>query len=147
MRRVDCLERRIAVRENQFVIPCEKRGETDDAEGIETPRMPCHQRAERVKMQGDVSAEQEDKDVVHDPVVQPIEEQRTQQRPLGQSVDVEIERRIKTRPVVKCDLHEENRREQRQGHTREEDAPERHQQIEPDQDHHEVELVLRISEE
>ena len=147
MCRVDCLERRIAVRENQFVIPCEKRGETDDAEGIETPRMPCHQRAERVKMQGDVSAEQEDKDVVHDPVVQPIKQQRAQKRSLGEPVDVEIERRIEARPVVERDLQNEDACQQRQGHVAQEEAPKRHQQIEPDQDDHEIELILCIAEE
>ena len=66
--------------------------------------------------------------------------------PLGQSVDVEIERCIKARPIVECNLQDENPRKQRQRHTREQDAPERHQEIEPDQDHHEVELVLCISE-
>ena len=147
MRRIDTLKRRVAVHEDELVVPREERTETDDTKRVEPPCVSLHPCAERIEMQSDIAAEQEDKDIVHDPVVQSIEEQRAQECPLRQSVDVEIERRVKARPVVKRNLHDEDSCEQRQCHTRKEHAPERHQQIEPNQDHHEVELVLRISEE
>ena len=54
------LKRRIAVHENQLVIPCEECSETADAECAEESRMPLHQRAECSEMQGDIAAEQED---------------------------------------------------------------------------------------
>ena len=98
-------------------------------------------------MQGEIPAEQEDKDVVHDPIVQAIKEQRAQECSLGQAVNIEVERTVKARPVVEPNLHEQDHSEQRQRHAREQHPPERHQQIEPDQDHHKVELVLCISEE
>ena len=97
-------------------------------------------------MEGDIAAEEEDKDVVHDPVVQAIEEKGAPERPLGQSVDVEIECCIEARPVVKGNLDGEDAHEQRERHAAQEDAPERHQEVEPDQNDHKVELILCIAE-
>jgi len=69
MRCVDRLERGVPVDEDQLVIPREEQPEAEETECIETARPPLDQRAERVKMQGEIAAEQEDKDVVHDPIV------------------------------------------------------------------------------
>ena len=91
---IDSLKRGIAVHEEQFVVPCEEGDEAQNTECIELTRSVQHPRAECLPVEGNIAAEEEDKDVMHDPIVQPIKEQCTQKRSLGQSVDVEVERRI-----------------------------------------------------
>ena len=98
-------------------------------------------------MQGEIPAEQEDKDVVHDPIVQAIKEQRAQECSLGQAVNIEVERTVKARPVVERDLRGEQNAEARERHMPQQDAPERHEEVEPDEDDHEVELIFRIPKE
>ena len=146
MCRVDALKRCISVHKQQLVVPREECGKADDAERIEPHCVSLHPCTKSIKMKGNIAAEQEDKDVVHDPVVQPVEEQGAQERPLGQPIDVEVERGAEARPVVESNLHEKDTGKQRQCHAREQYPPERHQEVKPDQDHHEVELVLRIPE-
>ena len=146
MRGVDALERSVAVHEKQLVVPCEEGKKTQDAERVELSRPAQHPRAECLPVESDIAAEEEDKDVVHDPVVQAIEEKGAPERPLGQSVDVEIECCIEARPVVKGNLDGEDAHEQWERHAAQEDAPERHQEVEPDQNDHEVELILCIAE-
>lgn len=98
-------------------------------------------------MQREPAAEQEDEEVVHDPVVEAVHEEGLQQRAVGQAVDVGVEADAIARPVVEGDLQDHQPREAFWADALYPVDPERHEQVEPQEDHEEVELVFRRAEE
>ena len=81
------------------------------------------------------------------PVVEAIHEEWLQQGIIWQSVDIGVEGDREARPVVKEHLEYEQCGESAQAHAAHEGNPERHEQVEPEQDDEEIELVFRTAEE
>ena len=98
-------------------------------------------------MHREIAAEYEDEDVVYDPVVQAVHEERLEKGMVGQRVDERVERDGEARPVVEAQLRDEEQDQAGLARTPHDGNPERHEQVEPDQDHEEVELVFCRAEE
>ena len=74
MRRIDCFNRRVALCEEKMVVKGEKASERTPKEERDPAARPLHECVEGIDVHSEMTAEQEDEDVVQDPVVEPIHE-------------------------------------------------------------------------
>ena len=96
MRRVNCLHRRVARLVNQIVIIDEKNDKRCRKECRNQCAAFLHKAAECVKVNGEITAEHEDEDVMENPVIETIHEERFPKRTVGQTVRIKIERDAET---------------------------------------------------
>lgn len=109
--------------------------------------MLLHEQLELLDVHGQIPAEHEDEDVVEHPVIQPVHEERLEYGVVRQPVDEDVEGHREARPVVKGNLHGQQQEQADFARAADHVDPDRHGQVEPDQDDQEVELVFRIAEE
>lgn len=147
MGRVDGLERRVARLEDQLVVVGEEPDERGPEEHRDGAPVFLHEALEFLDVHRKIAAEHEDEDVVNDPVVEAVHEEWLEQGVVGQRVDERVERHGEARPVVEAQLRDEEQDQADFARAPHDGNPERHEQVEPDQDHEEVKLVFRRAEE
>lgn len=100
-----------------------------------------------LEVDGEPSAQQEDEDVVENPIIQAVGQEGLQQGILWKIRDEVIEGSVETGNVVESDLEKEETQEAHCSHAAHHRDPQGHEEIEPEEDHEEVEMVLGQPEE
>ena len=146
MRRVDCLIQTIAIHEDELIVISEQRSHGGPEESTNTQSVFLHELVECVHMYSEPAANHEDEHIVDDPVIQTIQE-KWFEKWVFHAVDHEIEACAEAGKIVNGNLQKEKQAEVPPVCTADHIDPERHQQVEPDEDDQEVKLVLCVAEE
>ena len=147
MRGIDRFHRRIAGGKDQLVVVSQERGETAPEEDGNTQPVVAHEVHEGSDVNGQPPTQNKDEDVVEHPVVQTVHKERFKPGAIRKAIDEDVEAHAEAGPVVKRKLCDEQQREADGTGPADHPDPERHQQIEPEKDDQEIQLVFRIAEE
>ena len=147
MRRVDGLQCRVAVKVNLLVVIGHKAAQGEEEKATESVEMFFHKVHELIAVNGKPAPQQEDEEVMEHPIIEAVHQKRFENAVIGQAVNVEVEGCIKARPLVKGHLQNQQDAQTVKGQATYYGNPKGHQEIEPQENDHEVELILGIAEE
>ena len=146
MCRVNGFKRRITVLKEQLVVVNQKGNKAAPKENANADAMLFHECHEIINMNCQPAAQHKYEYIVHDPVVQAIQQKRLQQGGIRQTVNEKVQGSAEAGPVVKNKLGKEQSCQSFYADAADNLDPKRHQQVEPEQDNEKIELVFGIAE-
>ena len=146
VRRIDGVHLRVAAKGEQCIVVAKQAGEGCGEEEPDAFRMAAHKRLERIKVYGEIAADDKDENIMKHPVVEPIE-QEALQHGIFHAVDHRVEFDIEAGKIIESDLQYEEEKQPFAVDLPYERNPKRHENIKPDEKHEEVKLVFCIAEE
>ena len=142
----NCLQQG-GTREYQVVVVTQQEGKGQPEAAANDRTIFLHKIPEFITVDGKPSSQQEDEEVVKHPIVQTIEKERLQQGILRKVGNEVIKGSVEAGKVIKGDLKEEQDEKIPLSHVAHHGDPEGHEQVEPEEDHQKVKVVLGESEE